>query len=104
MAGATLGGFMGAGAVPLISVGVMAVFWWCSKVYISPAERKKAAANSAIHGISRRTGRGWATSRYSSSSAAADDATVGALASPDWSWPPPLPPVSRVPPAEVSLI
>lgn len=56
-------GFMGAGAVPLNSVGVMAVLWWYSKVNISPNDAKKAAANSAIHGMIRRARCGWAWSR-----------------------------------------
>jgi hypothetical protein len=63
MKGATLGGFMGAGAIPLNSVGVMAVLSWYSKLYISPSARKKVPANSAIHGINRRAGRAWAVSR-----------------------------------------
>ena len=56
-------GFMGAGAVPLNSVGVTAVLWWYSRVIVSPSEVMKAAANSAIHGISRRARRGCAWSR-----------------------------------------
>ncbi len=55
-------GFAGVGAVPLNSVGVTAMVWWYSNAIVSPNEVKKAAANSAIHGIIRRARRGAASS------------------------------------------